>query len=100
MECLKCGKILGPEDTPRAGISIFVMGDEYIYTYVRCSSCGEYTVEAYHDRFMGEDDVTTFTVSRETGEKAIELIKACPAPYDKWCECDSHKALYYGFPRE
>ena len=98
MECLSCGKTLGADDVHRAAISIFVMGDEYIYSYVRCEACGEYTVEAYHDRFMGEDDSQTFAVDRKTGEKAMELIRACPEPLNKFCECESHRALYYGTP--
>lgn len=98
MNCLTCGKPFDDTDEPRAGISIMVMGDEYIYSYVYCSRCGGYTVESYHDRFLGDADISFFSVDRETGDRAIELIRACPEPHNKYCECQSHKALYYGTP--
>jgi hypothetical protein len=98
MECLTCRKTLDESDGPRGSISILVMGDEYIYSYVFCCRCNTYTVESFHDHFLGEDSISYFSADRETGDRAIELIKACPDPDNKHCTCDSHKALYYGTP--
>ena len=98
MLCLTCKKELNAADNPGAGISISVMGDEYIYTYFYCDTCRSYTVESYYDRFLGEAEISFFSVSKETGERAIELIRACPDPFDKNCTCPSHQAMYYGTP--
>ena len=101
MNCVKCGKEFTDEDGPRAGISIIVTGDEYVYTYVLCSRCSHYTVRAYHDRFMGEDSVEFLPpLEKSVGDRAVGLISRCPNPYDKNCECPSHRALYYGVPAE
>jgi len=95
--CIKC-------DAPftakaRAGISISVMGDEYTYSYYYCDSCAHYTVESYHDRFLGDDEVSFLPpLSKEEGDRAVELIEACPLPGDKRCDCPSHRALYHGRP--
>lgn len=95
--CIKCrAPFAGPA---RAAISIFVMGDEYIYSYYYCDSCAHYTVEAYHDRFLGEDEVSFLpAVDKDLGDYAVELIQACPRPGNKNCDCPSHRALYYGLP--
>ena len=97
-ECLKCkGPLAAKAD---AAIAILVLGDEYIYSYFFCKSCRSYTVESYHDRFMGEDEISFLPpIEKEEGDKAVALIRACPDPMDKHCECASHKALYYGTPR-
>ena len=101
MKCVQCQQAFPTGSLARAGISIFVMGDEYIYSYWRCDACGFYTVESYHDRFTGEDEVTFLpAVSREIGDRCVALVQACPTPFDKYCECRSHRALYYGLPHE
>ncbi len=100
MKCARCSLEL-PAAARRAGISIFVGGDEYTYTYWYCESCLHYTVESYHDRFVGEDSIDVLPpVPKAIGDCALALIAACPQPFDKWCDCPSHKALYYGVPRE
>ena len=97
--CLACKKVLDDRHK-KAGISISVMGDEYTYTYYLCDDCNKYTVEAFRDRFLGEDSVSSMgPFDRPTGDDGVRLIKACKTPYDKHCECPSHKALYYGVPR-
>ena len=98
MHCLTCKKEFTAADNPREGISISVIGDEYTYTYIYCATCRNYTVESYYDCFLGEDTVSFFSVDKETGERAIELIKACPDPYNKNCACPSHQAMHYGKP--
>ena len=99
MVCAKCGKEFPAAARSRAGISIFVMGDEYIYSYWYCEECQHYTVRAYHDRFMGEDSEDTLPpMPKERGDRAVALIRACPQPFDKYCECPSHRAMYYGVP--
>jgi hypothetical protein len=95
MICTGCGRSLGKAE---AAIAIFVMGDEYLYSYFACG-CGACTVESYHDRFLGEDEVSVLgPFPREVGERAVALIRACPSPMDKLCDCRSHQALYYGVP--
>lgn len=98
MHCIKCKRTFTETDGPRAGISISVMGDECIYTYIYCAACGMYTVDSYYDRFLGESEISAFSVDKETGDRAIEIILACPDPYNKNCNCPSHKEMYYGVP--
>jgi hypothetical protein len=99
MQCSTCKRELGSVRDAAGGIAVSVMGDEYIYTYWHCADCTLYAVESYHDRFMGEDEVTVLApVSKEVGDRAIELIRACPDPQDKNCDCPSHRAMYCGVP--
>jgi len=98
IHCLTCKRELTKADHPNAGISISAMGDEYTYSYFYCSSCLCYTVETYYDRFLGESEISFFSVDKETGDRAVGLIKACPDPFDKNCNCPSHQAMYFGTP--
>ena len=92
--CGRCGASLSP---CLGGISILVMGDEYIYSYFFCERCDEYTAESYRDRFMGGSYIGHVPyISKEEGERILKAIKACPKPSDKHCRCPSHEALYTG----
>jgi hypothetical protein len=72
------------------------MGDEYIESYYLCHGCDVYTVEVYHDRFLGEDDISLRgPVSRSEGKGKIELIGKCPEPWNKKCRCEAHRS-YFG----
>jgi hypothetical protein len=84
----------------RAAICIFAHGDEYVFSYFACGACGRYTVEVFHDAFMGESGahVMPQALEREEGERAVGLVGACPAPRDKLCDCASHRALQTGRP--
>ncbi|MFH1810055.1 MAG: hypothetical protein ABIJ09_15015 [Pseudomonadota bacterium] len=96
--CLCCQAPL--VDEARAGIAISVMGDEVIYTYLFCAQCQHYTVEAYHDHFLGDDEVSLLpALDKAEGDAALALIRACPDPMNKNCDCASHRALYHGRPR-
>jgi hypothetical protein len=76
-----------------------VTGDEYIYSYFHCVSCDVYTVEGYHDRFLGDSEAFLLPeLSREEGDAAVALIERCPDPSRKLCDCESHRALYTGRP--
>ena len=92
--CGTCGETLSQ---CLGGISILVMGDEYIYSYFLCEACNEYTAESYRDRFMGGSFIGHEPhISRDEGDQIIKAIKACPKPSDKFCQCPSHEALYSG----
>ncbi len=72
------------------------MGDEYVESYYFCDDCGVYTVEVYHDRFCGDDEVSLRgPVSRSDGDAKVELIRRCSEPWDKKCRCDAHRS-YFG----
>lgn len=99
VDCVGCNRTFPAEQKARASISIFVLGDEYIYSYWFCEACQRYTIEWYHDRFLGEDDVGFLpAMPKEVGDRCVELVRACPTPWDKNCECESHRALYHGVP--
>ena len=97
MNCANCDEYIGEIKDQIASIAMLVMGDEYIYSYFRCSACEMYTAERYYDRFMGGTDISLMLpFEKEQGEKIIALIRDCPEPNSKFCECDSHQALYTG----
>ena len=101
MDCLNCQRVFEETEKRAAGISIFVMGDEYIYSYWRCPQCDKWTIESYHDRFLGEASIGLLgPFPTEVGARCVQLIQACPRPFDKHCECPSHDALYTGLPRD
>lgn len=101
MKCSKCGEAFEEDQLAEAAISIFVMGDEYLYSYWACRRCGYFTVESFRDRFAGEEEITFLPpVPREMGEECVKLVRACPRPFDKYCDCDSHKALFFGVPTD
>lgn len=99
IECAKCGKVFDTEKggRPLASISGSLMGDEYIESYFFCESCGTYTVEIYHDRFLG--DSTVFIrgpVPKAEGDAKVQLIGRCPEPWDKKCRCTAHMEYFQG----
>jgi DNA-directed RNA polymerase subunit RPC12/RpoP len=55
IRCAQCGRELGGQGTQDrvASMAGSIMGDEYIESYFLCRECGVYTVEHYHDRFLG-----------------------------------------------
>jgi len=72
------------------------MGDEYTESYYLCPHCGVFTVEVYHDRFLGGDNVSLRgPISKSEGEAKIELIRQCPEPWNKNCRCEAHRS-YFG----
>ncbi|MDQ7778471.1 MAG: hypothetical protein RDV41_02030, partial [Planctomycetota bacterium] len=95
MKCAKCERDLGGMDKRAAFICVEVMGDEYIYSYWFCDACKVYTSEVYHDRFDGESSKNRRgPISREEGDKLVELIKKCPDPARKRCECEAHQRFW------
>jgi hypothetical protein len=60
MRCSRCRRVLAQQDSwsPAASMSGSSMGDEHIESWFSCDRCGVYTVEVYHDRFLGEDETT------------------------------------------
>lgn len=101
MNCAQCSQAYPSGHQAEAAIAIFVLGDEYIYSYWRCPACEHYTVAWYHDSFLGDDDAGELApVPREVGDRCVALVRACPDPMDKNCDCASHEALYHGLPRD
>lgn len=96
VNCLQCQGELGA-DSREESISGSIMGDEYIETYYFCQACGVYTVEIYHDRFLGEDDVFfRGPLSREEGRDKTDLIRQCSEPWNKKCRCPAHREYFGG----
>jgi hypothetical protein len=95
MHCSQCHQDLGNLDKRVAFICGEVMGDEYIYSYWYCEKCEVFTLETYHDRFLGEAIITVSEpISRHEGEQLLKLISNCPEPANKRCHCDTHKKLF------
>ncbi len=98
IHCSQCGQEIVGTGGQKCAASIAgsIMGDEYIESYYLCDHCGVYTVEVYHDRFCGEDEVSARgPLSRADGDAKVELIRKCSEPWDKKCRCDAHRS-YFG----
>lgn len=72
------------------------MGDEYTESYFFCEGCGEYSLEVYHDQFLGEDSVFVRPVAKAEGDAKVELIGRCPEPWNKKCRCPAHISYFQG----
>ena len=91
-----CSRCDGEIDTPVISISGSIMGDEYIDSYYYCTKCRVYTLEKLHDRFFGEQSIrTSGPLTKAEGEARVTLIKTCPSPWDKNCQCPAHRE-YFG----
>ena len=78
-------------------ISGSIMGDEYTESYYFCSKCQVYTVEIYHDRFLGEEEILVRgPVSKPEGDAMVELTKQCSEPWNKKCRCEAHRSYFEG----
>lgn len=98
VRCAQCGTdFAGQRGQGRvASISGSIMGDEYIESYFFCEKCKVYTIEIYHDRFMGEEDVSVRgPVPRAEGDGKVALIQQCSEPWNKKCRCPAHRT-YFG----
>jgi len=99
LQCSQCGRIFDREagDRSIASISGGIMGDEYIESYYFCNQCQVYTVEVYHDRFLGEEEISVRgPVPKTEGDALIELIKQCDEPWNKKCRCKAHQSYFHG----
>jgi len=97
MQCTKCGGDLGDYEDRAAVICTVTAGDEYIYSYWHCGSCGFYTLETCRDRFIGSPIVTVDApIEPKDGDALVAMIAECPNPSDKWCKCESHRTLFGG----
>lgn len=100
IKCAKCEKVLAKDaqGEPIPFICGSIMGDEYIESWYFCPSCQMYSVENYHDRFMGEDSISiTGPIDKTTGDARISIIKRCPEPSNKRCRCPAHKEYFGSF---
>jgi len=99
IRCSQCGRGFDREvgDRSTASISGSIMGDEYIESYYFCTRCGVYTVEVYHDRFLGEEGISARgPVPKTEGDTLVELIKQCDEPWNKKCRCKAHQSYFQG----
>ena len=99
IRCSQCGRIFDREagDRSVASISGGIMGDEYTESYYFCAQCQVYTVEVYHDRFLGEEEISIRgPVPKTEGDALVELIKQCEEPWNKKCRCKAHLSYFHG----
>ena len=99
IQCLQCGRSFDQKamDQCVASISGIIMGDEYIESYYFCNQCQVYTMEIYHDRFLGDDEVSVRgPISKPEGDAKVELIRKCSEPWNKKCRCNSHQSYFDG----
>jgi len=99
MKCLHCGRDFAEDgaERPVASISGSIMGDEYMESYFLCSHCQVYSVEVYHDRFLGEEEIfLRGPLSKAEGDAKVALIQECAEPWDKKCRCSAHQKYFDG----
>ena len=99
VECSQCHKALDPKTRAKcvASISGSISGDEYTESFYFCDDCQVYTVEIYHDRFLGEGEVSVRgPVAKAEGDAKVRLIRACATPWDKKCRCQFHQEYFDG----
>lgn len=93
VNCAACGREFDRRGRDRpASIAVEVGGDEYIESFFFCAACGCYTQEVYCDRFLGEETVrTSGPIAKSVGDALVELIRTCPDPMNKKCNCEAHR---------
>lgn len=99
IRCAQCGREFDRQEEKErvASISGSMMGDEYIESYYFCKQCEVYTVEIYHDRFLGEEEVSVSgPVPKLEGDIKVELIRQCSEPWNKKCRCKAHQSYFQG----
>jgi len=98
MADIVCSRCHNPfaEEKPVASISGRIMGDECTDCYYWCAACEVYTVRLYRDVFCGEETShESEPISKEEGERRLQLIRSCAEPWDGRCRCEGHRA-YFG----
>jgi len=99
IQCSNCHRPFDPQAGGKsvASISGSISGDEYIESYFFCHHCQLYTVEIYHDRFLGEESVSVHgPIAKAEGDAKVQLINQCSRPWDKKCRCESHLTYFDG----
>lgn len=94
--CTKCGRQFAPQGPEKAAaIAGLALGDEYVETWFLCPACGVYTRRISRESFLGDThERIDGPVDRARGDAMVELIRQCPDPLDKWCDCPAHKAYF------
>ncbi len=89
---------MGPQEQRcAASISGSIMGDEYTESYYFCTRCQVYTVEVYHGRFLGEDEISVRgPVSKPEGDAMVEMIKQCSELWNKKCCSEANQGYFQG----
>jgi hypothetical protein len=92
MNCSSCNRDLGDFSKCAASISVEQLGDEYTESFFYCDRCECWTQELYIDRFLGEGTSRVCgPIPKARGDELVKLIRQCPDPGDKHCECEVHK---------
>ena len=74
------------------------MGDECTDSYYWCETCGVYTARLYRDVFAGPETANdSEPISKEEGDRRLELIRNCARPQNERCRCAAHLAYFGGW---
>lgn len=95
LRCAACGRAFLHEERV-AVISTRIMGDECTDCYYWCEKCQVYTLRLHRDVFCGEETSRDAgPLSKDEGGRRLDLIRACPEPWNERCHCPAHK-VYFG----
>jgi hypothetical protein len=97
VRCSKCSHVFDPLDGAERIVSITgcVGGEERVETFYYCGRCGLYTVEECLALFSGHEKINIHgPMGKAEGDAKVELIRACPGPWDRECRCPTHLAYF------
>ena len=99
IQCSHCEVELKEQRDRVATFCVEGQGDEYIDRYWVCGECGWFLRRSFRDAFMGEEEVeyNQSTLEPEAGQAILDLIKKCPNPVDKNCDCEVHEHFRWGY---
>lgn len=88
LTCPSCHRTL----ERRAYLCVERGGDEYVYSWFLCETCGAYAREVYIDRFMGSTHAEVRSgIPRDEGDAEVKRLRECATPDDKRCDCPVHR---------
>lgn len=93
---MKCSHCEAPMNVNRDKVASFCtmgQGDEYTDRYWVCRKCGWFLRRSFRESFASQEETEygSTALEPEKGQAIIDLIKKCPKPTDKWCDCEVHK---------
>jgi hypothetical protein len=95
VRCSRCEREFH-RDERVASICGKIMGDECTDSYYWCEICNVYTVRLQRDIFAGPETASNSEpISKEEGDRRLQLIQSCDEPWNERCRCAGHRG-YFG----
>ncbi len=96
VSCTNCGNEMHG-DASVASMSGSILGDECTESFFLCERCDCYTVTIFWSCFSGtETSSVKGPLTKQDGERQVDLIRKCAEPWNKKCRCDAHCSYFDG----